>query len=64
MILRYKLQDTIMLEISNIQTQDIQLQEQLEIRLLCAKLLFEILFAQINSKYIKMRSLQRFIQSF
>ena len=53
MILRYKLQDTIMLEISNIQTQDIQLQEQLEIRLLCAKLLFEILFAQINSKYIK-----------
>ncbi len=50
-----------MLEISNIQVQDIQLQEQSKMRLLYTKLLLEVLFAQIDSKYIKIQSLQKFI---
>ena len=62
-ILRHKLQNTTILEISNIQTQDIRLQKQPKIYLLRAKLSLEALFAQTNSKYIKMQSLQKSIQS-
>ncbi len=52
-----------MLEISNVQTQNIQLQKQSKMRLLCAKLSLEALLVHINSIYIKIQSLQRFTQN-
>jgi len=46
-----------------LQSQNIRLQEQTKIYLLRTKLLINILLSQIDSRYIKVRSILRYTQS-
>ncbi len=62
-VLQLKLQSASMFKVSRIWSQDVWMQEQAEMHLLCAESSLEALFLQTDSRHVKMWSMSRHTQS-